>query len=282
VVEAVTQPQGFSPGLASRLRLENGRRVFIKAVSVAANPDSHKIHRQEARILAALPAAAPAPRLLWTYDDHGWVALCLEDVEGRHPHEPWTEADLSLVLAALVKTARVLTPSPLAINRSAPSWFEKTINGWRIALERDEKRLDAWALRNLERLADLEAGAPSAAAGETLLHCDVRADNLLIAGDRVWLVDWPWARVGAWWIDAVGMAPSVAMQGGPSPETLLSRLDLHGVRKAELDAVVCSMAGYFVVRALEPPPPGIPTVRAFQAAQGRHAIAWLRDRLGWD
>jgi len=38
----------------------------------------------------------------------------------------------------------------------------------------------------------------------------------------------------------------------------------------------------FVVRALEPLSPGIPTVRAFQAAQGRVAISWLRERLGWD
>jgi len=72
------------------------------------------------------------------------------------------------------------------------------------------------------------------------------------------------------------------MQGGPLPEEFLRRLDLHGVDAASLDSVVCSLAGYFVVRALEPPPPGIPTVRAFQAAQGRVALGWLRERLGWD
>jgi hypothetical protein len=77
------------------------------------------------------------------------------------------------------------------------------------------------------------------------------------------------------------MAPSVAMQGGPDPESFLSRLDLRGVPKDAVDAVVCSIAGYFVVRALEPPPPGIPTVRAFQAAQGRVAVEWLRERMGW-
>src|SRR5256885_11913280 len=32
VVEAVTQPSGFSPGLAVRLRLADGRRAFVKAV----------------------------------------------------------------------------------------------------------------------------------------------------------------------------------------------------------------------------------------------------------
>jgi hypothetical protein len=281
VVTATTQPKGFSPGLAARLVLEDGRRVFVKAVSQDANPDTPDIHRREARVLAGMPASAPVPRLLWIYDAGGWVALCLEDIEGRHPFEPWTVADLDLVLAALTRMSAALTPSPMAGAETAPEWFESSINGWQIALRRGEDRLDPWSTMNLARLAELEARAPGAAAGETLLHCDVRADNLLIAGDRVYFVDWPWARTGAWWIDVVGMAPSVAMQGGPAPEDLMRRLDLKGVSTEAIDAVVCSIAGYFVVRALEPPPPGIPTVRAFQAAQGRIAVEWLRERTSW-
>ena len=254
----------------------------MKAVSESANPDTPHIHRREARILADLPAAAHAPRLLWTYDDEGWVALCLEDVEGRHPAEPWTEGELVLVLSTLKQMAIDLTPSPLPLQETAAHGFEQTINGWQLARQRGELRLDSWCVRNLDRLAELEAEAPLAARGDTLLNFDVRADNLLIAGERVYVLDWPWARVGAWWIDIVGMAPSVAMQGGPSPEQLLSRLDLSAVPRHAIDAVVCTIAGYFVVHALEPPPPGIPTVRAFQAAQGRVAIPWLRERTGWD
>jgi aminoglycoside phosphotransferase (APT) family kinase protein len=281
VVEAVTQPSGFSPGLAARLRLEDGRRVFLKAVSEEANPDTPDIHRREARILAALPATAPIARLLWSYDELGWVALCLEDVDGRHPDEPWTESDLDLVIACVDKMSRDLTPSPIRVDDTVPAFFRQTINGWRIALTRGERRLDAWALRNLDRLAELESRAPGAVEGDALVHCDIRADNLLISGDRVYVLDWPWARIGAAWVDLVAMAPSVTMQGGPPPEQLLRRLDLHGVTGAAIDAAVASVAGYLVVRALEPPPPGIPTVRAFQAAQGRVAIAWLRERTGW-
>jgi aminoglycoside phosphotransferase (APT) family kinase protein len=282
VVEAITQPHGFSPGVAARLRLDDGRRVFVKAASEGANPDTPGIHRREARVLARLPGAVPAPRLLWTYDDRGWVALGLQDIDGRHPHEPWTEADLSLVVETLTRMAKALTPSPIAVDETAATAFATNINGWRAATERGESRLGGWALKNLARLADLEALAPRAAEGETLLHFDVRADNLLMANDQVYVLDWPWARTGAWWIDIAAMAPSVAMQGGPPPETLLSRVDLGTVKKEDLDAVVCSIAGYFVVRALEPAPPGLPTMRAFQAAQGRAALAWLRDRLGWD
>lgn len=256
--------------------------MFIKAVSEDANPDTHDIHRQEARILAALPERVPAPRLLWSFDQLGWVALCLEDIDGRHPHEPWTDHDLDLVIASVEQMSRDLTPSPIQTSETVAEFFERVINGWGNALARDEQRLDPWIRRHLSRLAELESGAPEVVGGAALVHCDVRADNLLIAGNRVYVLDWPWARIGAPWVDLVAMAPSVAMQGGPPCEQFLSRLDLREVASSAIDSVVCSLAGYFVVRALEPAPRGIPTVRAFQAAQGREAISWLRERLGWD
>ncbi len=282
MVAAQTQPTGFSPGVASRLRLANGQRVFLKAVHEAANAESADIHRREARVLAEMPATAPVPRLLWSHDEGGWVALCLEDVDGRHPHEPWTEADLTLVIGAIQRMAADLTPSPIDPGATAADAFGGNINGWRIAKDRGETRLDEWSLRNLDKLAELEAEAPGACAGDTLLHFDTRADNILIAGESVYVVDWPWARTGAPWVDWVAMAPSVAMQGGPEPGSFLGRFHIADVQPRAIDAVLCSLAGYFAVGSLEPPPPGIPTLRAFQAAQGGVAISWLRERTGWD
>ena len=281
VVEAVTQRGGFSPGLAARLRLSDGTRVFLKAVSESPNPDTPRIHRREALIVAALPRSAPVPRFLWSHDEGGWVALCFEDVDGRPPAEPWTEDDLDLVVRALREMSAALTPSPIAAVETAGDAFARGINGWQAAIDREEDRLDQWCVHNLARLADLESRAPAAAAGETLLHFDLRADNLLIAADRVYVVDWPWACRGAAFVDWLAMAPSVAMQGGPAPEKFMRRFDLDGVSPNDLDAVLCSLAGFFVVHALDPPPPGLPTVRAFQAAQGVVALRWLRERTGW-
>jgi aminoglycoside phosphotransferase (APT) family kinase protein len=227
-----------------------------------------------------MPAGAPVPRLHWTHEDDGWVVLGFEDVEGRHPTLHWQEDDLDLVVRSLEELSVLLTPSPIE-SPTASSRFAEDIQGWQRALTRKEVRLDHWVLRNLERLAELEVLAPGAAAGDTLLHFDMRADNLLIAGGKLYVVDWPSACVGAPWIDWLAMGPSVAMQGGPRPQVFLDRFDVGGVSPGEIDAVLCSVAGYFVVGALEPPPPGLPTVRAFQAAQGEMALAWLRDRLGW-
>jgi hypothetical protein len=42
-------------------------------------------------------------------------------------------------------------------------------------------------------------------------------------------------------------------------------------------ALVCAMAGYLTERSLQPPPPGLPTLRAFQAAQATIARRWLTE-----
>ena len=69
IVSAVTQPTGFSPGVAARLTTDDGRRVFAKAVGPEPNADAPAFHRREIGIAASLPDSTPSPRLLWSYDE---------------------------------------------------------------------------------------------------------------------------------------------------------------------------------------------------------------------
>jgi hypothetical protein len=112
VVEAVSQSGGFSPGTAGRVRTADGRRAFT-AVRARQNELSASLHRREALATAALPPSVPAPRLLGCHDDGDWVALVLEDIEGRHPATPWVPDELERVLGALGDLARSATPSPV-------------------------------------------------------------------------------------------------------------------------------------------------------------------------
>lgn len=284
VTEATTQAGGFSPGVAARLRTTSGRRVFLKAVGPEPNPESPAFHRREIIIAGALPTTAPVPRLLWSYDAGGWVALLFEDIEGRQPQQPWRADELDRVLAALIDLSAALTPSPVPLTVTervadgsliGTPWWERLHNN-------PPADLDPWAARHLAALAALQARASAAAQGETLLHLDLRADNLLLTPDRVAIVDWPHARIGAAWIDLVFLAPSVAMQGGPAPEALLARHPASHVASPEaITAVIAAMAGFFTWGALQPPPPGLPTLRAFQEAQGIVARRWLAERTGW-
>ena len=286
VVAATTQPSGFSPGVAARLRLADGQRFFVKAIGSEPNPDSPIFHRREARIVAALPAHVPVPRLLWSHDDGegGWVVLVFEEADGRHPKQPWQSDELQQVLDALAELAARLTPSPLPVGevRSASQRVERGISGWqRLHSDPAEtlSRLDDWSRRNLAALAELESRAPAAVTGNTLLHFDVRADNLLLGGKHVWFFDWPHACVGAAWFDVVGLIPSVTMQGGPPPAEVFARYPASHL--ADPESVTCAIAalsGYFTRQSLMPTPPGLPTLRAFQAAQGAVARRWLAQR----
>lgn len=284
VVHAETQSGGFSPGVASRVATGHGRRAFVKAVSVDANPHSPALHRAEARNAAALPPAVPAPRLLGSHDDGTWVALVFEEVAGRQPHVPWREEELGLVLDAVAELGRSLTPCPVAAPPAAEALAED-FSGWRRLCEQPEGellgRLDAWTLDRLALLADLADGWTDGAAGDTLAHADLRADNMLLTADgRVVFVDWPHAVRAAPWFDLLFMLPCVRAQGGPDPEEVFTAHPLG--RDADPDAVtatLAALAGFFVEHSLRPAPPGLPTLRAFQRAQGEAATAWLRRRL---
>lgn len=284
VVEAESQEGGFSPGLAARVRLSDGRRLFVKADGDALNAESAELNRQEARIAASLPSSVPAPRLLASFDEAGWVALVFEDANGRPPRLPWRRTDLVRVLAALTKLASSLTPSPIVLPVLADS---RDFTGFaelrEITRSGDSlEDLDPWVVRNLDRLAQAEASWPEATRGETLLHLDIRADNLLFTAGGVLFVDWPHATVGASWVDLLGFLPSVAMQGGPKPWAIFDEHPLgHRAEPAAVISAVAGLAGFFIARGRHPDPPGLPTVRRFQRAQGVEATLWFRHLTGW-
>jgi hypothetical protein len=308
VVSARSQAGGFSPGVAARLQLADGGRVFVKAVCGSSNPDSRAIHRREARVAAALPSRVPAPALRWLWDDGEWVVLAFDDIDGRAPDLPWRAHELERVLDALHELATVLTPSPVPLE-PASEWLARLFGRWRRIADSpdrngpdgngpdghgpdghgpgetgsiDEERLPIGIRNVLDDLVELESRWPESVRGDTLVHLDVRADNLLLTSDRVLVVDWPWAAVGAPWLDLVAMLPSVAMQGGPQPDDVWRAHPLHrGVDDDRVDSFIAALAGLFVHDSLLPPPPGIPTLRAFQAGQGEQAIAWLAHRRRW-
>jgi hypothetical protein len=282
VLTAESQAGGFSPGLASRLRLADGSRVFVKAVSGRSNPDSPGMYRREARVAAALPAAVPAPALRWSWDDGDWVVLAFDDVDGRSPALPWRSSELERVLRAITDLAALLTPSPIALE-PARETLSRLFGGWqRVVDDAKEARLGPGVRARLAELLQLEARWPESTDGESLVHLDIRADNVLLTRDRVLFVDWPAASIGAPWIDLVAMLPSVAMQGGPDPEDIWRAHPLsRGVDDDRVDAFLAGIVGYFAHTVWLPPPPGLPTIRAFQSAQGTHAAAWLAARRGW-
>jgi aminoglycoside phosphotransferase (APT) family kinase protein len=274
VVRARDQQGGFSPGVAARLLLEDGRRLFVKAVAPSINPVSPGLHRGEARALAALPAAVPSPRLLWSHDDGDWVVLGIEDVEGRTASLPWRRDELDRVVAAVAAMARTLAPAP----EGFPGVVEKmdaAFTGWRTLAADPPPDLGPWESRRLDRLAALEESWGEYAAGDTLLHFDLRADNVLL--DRsggVHVVDWAHACVGAPWVDLALLLVEV---DDPAADEILADA---GAPREGVDALLCAFAGFLADHCRHPAPPGLPTLRAYQRAYAESAVGWLARR--WD
>jgi Phosphotransferase enzyme family len=281
VVSAVSQPGGFSPGSADRVVTAAGRRAFVKAVSAAQNPMSPALHRQEIVVSRSLPASASAPELLGSYDDGDWVALALADVDGRHPVTPWESGELSLVLGMLARLAAGGVPAGLAQLPSLASEMADDLDGWRHLRADPPPGLDPWALSHLDLLVDVASAGTAALTADTLVHADTRADNLLIsATGKVTLVDWPWACLGPVWLDTVALLVNVNLYGGHDVEALLQSEPLvAGAPASAVTGFLAGVTGFFLHVARLPDPPGLPTVRAFQQAQGDATLSWLRRRL---
>jgi len=275
VVEAVGQPGGYGPSLAARCGLADRRRVFIKAVSPAQNPDTPAMMRREARIAERLPAGAPAPALLHTIDDGEWIALVFEEIPGRLPATPWQADELDRVLEATLALGGLTPRAPL---RTVAQHYGAMFTGWRtLADEARETPMDEWCAERLDELAAVESRWEAVTRGDGLIHGDVRSDNVLLTEDgRVVFVDWTSTCTGAAWFEVLAMLPSIALEGGGAPESVLGRIGLDDLDLGDVLPLVAALAGYFVERGRLPDPPGLPTVREFQRAQGEVTIAWLR------
>lgn len=285
VAVASSQAAGFSPALASRLTLDDGTGVFVKAIAPdeeSGAPGGQESHRREARIAGALPNVVPAPRLLASMEFDGWVVLIFEEIVGSPPALPWQPGELSRVLDAMATLARILTPSPIP---APPATVPGGANYWAslcadpTALD-ELPGLDAWARTNAELLSEVASMSDSAHQGPTLLHTDIRADNILLTAEGVVFVDWPHAKIGAPWVDLVYFLPSVAMQGGGDPQMVFwDHPAAHGADLRAVCSVLAGVAGFFIYSATQEPPPGLPSLRKFQLAQGIEALGWLRRMM---
>jgi hypothetical protein len=279
VIHAANQAGGFSPGLAARLRLADGRAVFAKAID-GRWPTEARFYRDEARIAAALPAEVPAPRLLGSFDDDAWVGMVFEYVDGHEPARPWRATELTPVLDALATLARVATPSPIELPDDHPR-----LGGWRgiAAAPFGIDRLGAafpWAADRLDRLVELEDDGLDVARGESLVHFDLFPHNVLLAGERAVIVDWPHARLGNPLVDLVMLLSTVAVSGH-EPEPFLTAHPLAcDVDPHRVDALLAAYSGFCVAGAIAPTDPAFRPIAEAKHALGRDALTWLAHRLG--
>ncbi len=240
----------------------DGSRAFLKLASVDPGP---QWVRDERHVFECVDGAF-MPRLLG-FEDGDRPLLILEDMlpDARWP-PPWQPGDVEAVLAALHEVAA----APLS--GGLPRLAEDAMAGWTEIAEDPAPFLGlgivraAWLERSLPAL--IEASDARSLDGESLVHCDVRSDNLCLRAGRAVLLDWNHARVGNPAFDVAFWLPSLKLEGGPDPGTF-------GV-----DELAVFVAGFFAAQAGLPAPEGAPRVRSFQRAQLEVALPWACSALG--
>ena len=279
VIAAESQTGGFSPGTADRIRTAGGRCAFVKAVSPDQNPDSPDILRREADYLDALARTPRVPRPLGRYDDGHWIALVMEVIDGHCPPVPWSPEHVDAAMTALAALADDLTPSPLPALPPVAEELASLFAGWRQLGDHPHPKPDPWVAAHLDQLIELADVTLPRLSGATLVHLDVRADNLLVRPDgSVVVVDWPWATIGPDWLDRFLLVINIDLYGGHDPDDVIARY-LPTVDPELITGCLAGLCAYFTDAARSPAAPGLPTLRAFQQAQAVSTAAWLRRRL---
>ncbi len=259
--------RGYTNNQRAVATLQNGTSVFVKRA--VDDVTAAWLHREQ-QMYTALSGQRFVPEVL------GWLGgnrplLILEDLSGAAWPPPWDPTRVGLVLSALGELVGVEPPHglPRLVNGEQPD------EGWNLVMANPDEFLSlglcsrAWLRRAGPVLRAAAAAAPL--AGESLLHCDVRSDNLCLRDGSAVLVDWNLASIGNPQFDIAFWLPSLTLERGPSAEEVLPDCP------AELVAYV---AGFFASRAGQPVIPHAPLVRRVQADQLRIALPWAVRALG--
>lgn len=283
VVNSSSQTNGFAAGLASRLELADGGRVFVKGVP-AIHPTVRSYHA-EAYVAAALPDGTPAPLLLGTIDDE-WFLLVFEDIAGEQPDLRPGSPDLAAVLDSVDAMRSMLTPSPLPGLPDVDTVYGPQLAGWSHLSRRAPHDLDRWARHNLDKLAALEGAWRPWASGDSMLHLDLLPDNMLCRRNdgRAMVVDWARAVRGAPWLELANLVPQLIMAGhspGEAERTVLRGPAMIGVPAWAVTGFAAGIAGYLAAASRQPAPAGAYGLRSFQANLATAALHWVAHRTRW-
>ena len=262
--------RGVGHGYCTALRLivtcADGTSVFVKGAT-----DSHTATWLRAEYGVYSQVHARFLPIMRAWADNGSAPfLVLEDLTEAVWQAPWTTARIARVLDTLRQVAT--TPPPTCL----PSLEERrpSLSGWAQVKREPGPFLRvglgsaAWLGQCIGAL--MAAEARTQLAGDDLVHGDVRSDNLCFVDDRVVLVDWNWACRGNGMIDVAAWLPSLHLEGGPVPDTILP----------DQPHLAATISGYFAARAGLPVEQASARIRALQRAQLEVALAWAVRALG--
>ena len=249
------------------VRLPSDLLVFVKIAAFDYTADWLRAEHAAYEALDGLPFI---PRLIGWDDDGRSPVLAIQSFVDAAWPPPWTPEGIDAVRATLEEVHA--QPPPPHVHEMA-HWRE-LLTSWSTVAADPEPALGLrlcsarWLQEALPTLLEAESQAPL--EGGSLLHMDVRSDNLCLDAGHAVLVDWNHAAKGNPQVDLAAWLPSLEAEGGPRPEEVFPDCP------AGLAAI---LAGYFLSRAPLEPIPQAPHVRELQVAQARTALPWAARLL---
>lgn len=282
VVALAEQVGGMSPGCATRLTCADGTRAFVKAVGASLNPDTPGLFRREIGVLTHIGAHPLWARMLASYDDGDWVALVIEDVEGRHPDFA-DAAELEAVLDGTDRLSEVLQglevpPSVdlVDVGFVFGKWAE-TLDA--LAEAPAETPVPDWLRSDPHRWADV-LRAHAARPMSHVAHWDIRVDNLLRRpGGEIVFVDWGAAARGPAWADPL-LARLERMDEPWFDASIASSPALVEAGDEAVTAFLGGFGAHLAVRSMVAVDVNLPTLNEFRIRESKRMLDAVSRRTG--
>jgi hypothetical protein len=262
-VEWRTLRKGHTAAETWLMRFESGKTAFVKH---ATDVQTASWLKSERAVYEAVQGDFLPDLLGW--DGGDFPILILEDLSDAGTVPPWTEEAIERVFALLEVLARTKLPDTFRPLTGYPEPFD----GWRQIAKDPAPFLQLglvsprWLDTALPTLLHAEAAADL--TGDSLVHTDLRSDNIFFHRNLTMLIDWNWACRGNPKFDLVSWLPSLHTEGGPPPWEFT-------VNEPNLIAL---QAGYLAHRVASPPHDN-ESIQRLQERQLRSALPWATKAL---
>ena len=279
---------GYAPTPTYRLVLKDGRRAFFKGTNQDSNVFMKKALLSEERVYRDVAPILGKwmPQLYAVFRVDDWHVLILEDL-GSQSVPPWTPKLTRAITHALAafhhSSLGVQPPTWLPLpdgDLAAESWtlvLQESLEFQRIAALAGEEasQVVKWFQQVSPTIEQVMQQSILKEGADVILHGDLRSDNLRFRQGRLCLFDWPSITLGRPEWDMVAFAQTVTVEGGPSPEQVMT---WYGEQfSVSPDAIECALAwwlAFFARRAWLPEVPSLPRLRRFQRQQLGILISW--------
>lgn len=212
---------GLSSALRFSVQFEDNSRVFVKA---ATDEETGQWLRTEHVVLSSVRESLREACMPYVID---WIdkpgihpILITQDLShaywpASHSGVTWREGDIDLLLGTIRALALQTAPPALRALENPRVSIWSQIAGNPEAFLQLKLCSATWMEKSIDALIDAEGNVEM--RGNSLVHGDIRSDNVCVLGSRCLFVDWSHAARGSGRYDLAYLLPTLYLEGGPVP-----------------------------------------------------------------